>query len=42
MTPDDREVVYTINKTFPENPVGKKMEQDLIFGQFGGKFPGAF
>ena len=38
---EKRERLFTINKKFPENPVGKKMELDLIFGQFGGKFPGA-
>lgn len=39
---EKRERLFTINKKFPENPVGKKIEHDLIFGQFGGKFPGEF
>ena len=39
---EKRERLFTINKKFPKNPVGKKMEHDLIFGQFSGKFSGEF
>ena len=36
----ETEWLFTIYKTFPENPVGKYVEHDSL-GRSRGKFPGA-